>query len=68
MKRGLGRRSVRRKERGRKENMVVVRCGGGGEGLVTFDGRDSGVKVGPCHVRLRLKSGKCPLGCSLIMV
>jgi len=61
MKRGLGWRNFRRKERGRKESMVVVRGGGGGGGLVAVDDEDSGVKVGPCHVRLRLRNGKCPL-------
>jgi hypothetical protein len=41
MKRGLGRRKVRRKERGMRGRMVV-KCGKSGE-------------RNPCHVRLRLK-------------
>jgi len=57
MKRGLGRKKVRRKEREMKDTIVSMRR----EELVAFDGRGSGVKAVkflPCHVKLKPRQKK----------
>jgi len=57
MKRGLGRKKVRRKEREMIDTIVGTRR----EKLLAFDGRGSGVKAVqfvPCHVKLKPRQKK----------